>query len=62
MNAILYVTKNGGKWKALPKCYGNWHTVYTRMNRWSNNGVLQRLFEGMQEENLICIRMEDMLG
>lgn len=46
---------NGG---ALPKFYGNWHTVYTRMNRWSKNGVLQRLFEALQQENVILIKME----
>ena len=58
VNAILYVTENGCKWRALPKFYGNWHTVYVRMNRWSKNGVLKRLFEGLQQENIICIRME----
>lgn len=58
VNAILYVTENGCKWRALPKSYGNWHTVYTRMNRWSKNGVLQRLFEALQQENVIRIKME----
>lgn len=58
VNAILYVTENGCKWRALPKSYGNWHTVYTRMNRWSKNGVLQHLFEALQQENVIRIKME----
>jgi len=30
VNAILYITENGCKWRALPKSYGNWHTVYVR--------------------------------
>jgi transposase len=58
VNGILYVTENGCKWRALPKSYGNWHTVYVRMNRWSRNGVLRRLFEGLQQENIIRVRME----
>lgn len=58
VNAILYVTENGCKWRALPKSYGNWHTVYVRMNRWSNNGVLQRMFEALQIEGLTNIKME----
>lgn len=58
VNAILYVTENGCKWRALPKTYGNWHTVYVRMNRWSKNGVLQHLFEALQTEGIIKIRME----
>ena len=58
VNAILYVTENGCKWRALPESYGNWHTVYVRMNRWSKNGVLRRLFEAMQTEGVIRIKME----
>lgn len=32
INVILFVAENGGKWRALPKRPGNWHTNYTRMN------------------------------
>ena len=42
LNAILHVAENGCKWRALPKEYGKWHTMYMRMNRWSKNGVLDR--------------------
>jgi transposase len=58
INAIIYVTENGCKWRALPKEYGNWHTIYVRMNRWSKNGTLRRLFEALQLENIIRIKME----
>ena len=58
VNAILYITENGCTWRALPEKYGNWHTIYMRMNRWSKAGVLQRLFEGLQEEGIIRIKME----
>ena len=58
VNAILYVTENGCKWRALPETYGNWHTVYVRMNRWSKNEVLKRLFEALQVEGIIKIKME----
>jgi len=58
VNAILYMTENGCKWRALPEKYGNWHTIYVRMNRWSKSGVLKRLFEALQEEEIIRIKME----
>ena len=48
LNAILYVAEQGCKWRGLPPRFGNWHTVYTRMNRWSKNGVLDRVFEHLQ--------------
>jgi transposase len=40
ISVILYVAQHGCKWRGLPPRFGNWHTVYTRMNRWSKNGVL----------------------
>jgi len=56
VNAIFYITENSCKRRALPKSHGNWHTVYTHMNRWSKNGVLQRLFEAPQQGNAIRIK------
>ena len=47
---LLYVVENGCKWRALPKEFGNWHTVYMRMRRWAENGVLFHLFEALQNE------------
>ena len=58
INAILYVAEHGCKWRGLPKEFGNWHSIYTRMNRWSKNGVLDRIFERLQREYLISIKIE----
>ena len=49
VNAILYVAEHGCKWRGLPKRLGNWHTIYTRMNRWTKSGVLDRMFEELQK-------------
>ena len=58
LNAILYVLENGRKWRAMPETCGNWHTVYVRMNRWSESGVLDRVFAALQEEGIIQINVE----
>jgi transposase len=58
VNAILFVAENGCKWHALPKRFANWHTIYTRMNRWAKAGVLDRLFAELQREQLIRIKIE----
>jgi transposase len=55
LNAILYVAEQGCKWRGLPKRFGNWHTIYTRMNRWSKNGVLDRIFEQLQRQQIVRI-------
>jgi transposase len=53
--AILYIIENGCKWRALPKEYGNWHSIYVKLNRWSKNGTLERIFEALQNEGVICV-------
>jgi transposase len=58
LNAILFVAEQGGKWRGLPKRFGNWHTIYTRMNRWSKAGVLDRVFERLQRQQIIRIKIE----
>ena len=56
MNALLYIIENGCKWRALPKKYGNWHTIYVKFNRWSKNGTIQRIFDELQKQNIIDIQ------
>ncbi len=58
LNAILFVAEHGCKWRGLPKRFGNWHTIYTRMNRWSKAGVLDRVFERLQQAQVVRIKIE----
>jgi transposase len=58
INAVLYVAENSCKWRALPERFGNWHTIYTRLRRWAEAGVLDRLFQALQEHRLIRVRVE----
>jgi transposase len=58
VNAILFIAEQGCKWRGLPERFGNWHSVYTRLNRWSKNGVLERVFEKLQQEQLVRIKIE----
>lgn len=58
LNAILYVAEQGCKWRGLPKRFGRWHTIYMRMNRWAKNGVLDRVFEQLQVQQIVRVRIE----
>jgi transposase len=58
LNAILFVAEHGCKWRGLPRRFGNWHTIYTRMNRWSKSGVLDRVFEELQRAQVVRIKIE----
>jgi transposase len=58
VNVILYVAEHGCKWRGLPKRFGNWHTIHTRLTRWAKAGVLDRLFEELQHQQLVRIKIE----
>jgi transposase len=51
INAILFVAESGCKWRTLPPRFGKWHTVYTRMRRWADAGVLEQFFDALQEHH-----------
>ena len=53
INALLHIMHQGHSWCALPKSYGPWHTIYMRFNRWSKNGVLERVYKALQEEGFV---------
>lgn len=58
LNAILYVAEHGCKWRGLPKRFGNWHSIYTRANRWAKQGVLETVFAALQEHDVINIQVD----
>jgi len=58
LNAVLYVAEQGCKWRALPKKFGNWHTIYTRANRWAKRGVLDHVFSELQANDIINIQVD----
>ena len=58
LNAMLYAVEHGCKWRGLPAHLGNWHTIYTRMSRWTKAGVLDRVFAELQRGQIARIRIE----
>ena len=45
---VLYILRTGVSWRDLPEEYGNWHTIYTRYKRWSENGFFWKLLYYLQ--------------
>jgi len=33
VEAVLWLARNGARWRASPAAYSNWHTTYTRFQR-----------------------------
>ena len=45
MDAIIWVLRTGAPWCALPKEYGSWHTVYNNFRKWSQQGIIEKIFK-----------------
>jgi transposase len=52
---VLYILRTGISWRDLPVEYGNWHTIYTRYKRWSENGFFWKLLYYLQSLKEIAI-------
>ena len=52
VDTLLYLAKEGCSWRALPERFGNWHTIYVRLNRWARQGVLERVLAELQREQI----------
>ena len=52
LNAIIWVLRIGSPWCALPEKYGSWHTVYNNFRKWSQQGIMEKIF------NYFCANAE----
>lgn len=50
INAILYVVKTGCQWRALPKDFPNWKTVYSYFLRWRDNGKWKEIHDRLRQK------------
>jgi transposase len=44
VDAVVYRYRAGIAWRDLPERFGPWKTVWQRHDRWSKNGVFERIF------------------
>ena len=44
ISGIIFVIRNGLRWRDAPKEYGPHKTIYNRFVRWSRMGVFNRIF------------------
>jgi len=51
LSGIIFVNRNGLRWRDAPKDYGPAKTLYNRWKRWGEAGVFVRMMEGLAAAN-----------
>ena len=50
VSGIVFVIRNGLRWRDAPGAYGPHKTIYNRFIRWSRLGVFNKIFAGLAAE------------
>lgn len=50
LSGILFVIRNGVRWRDAPAGYGPHKTIYNRFVRWSRLGVFSRIFAELAKD------------
>jgi transposase len=59
LSVLVWITKQGATWRALPKAYGYWNTIYRRFGRWCDAGVFEKLHEHFHDAGEISALLVD---
>lgn len=47
LSGIVFVNRNGLRWRDAPSAYGTHKTLYNRWKRWGERGVFTRMMKGL---------------
>ena len=50
LSGIIFINRNGLRWRDAPSAYGPHKTLYNRWKRWSDKGVFARIMDGLAAE------------
>ncbi|SIT13379.1 transposase, IS5 family [Paracoccus saliphilus] len=50
LSGIIFINRNGLRWRDAPKEYGPHKTLYNRWKRWSEKGIFAQIMIGLTAE------------
>ena len=50
VEGVLWIERTGSPWRNLPDIFGDWNSMVRRFSRWSQQGVLRRVFAAMSDD------------
>ena len=59
LSEIIFINRNGLRWRDAPNDYGPHKTLYNRWKRWSDKGIFAQMMAGLaadqgEEKTVIC--------
>ena len=51
LSGIIFINRNGLRWRDAPREYGPHKTLYSRWRRWSEKGIFTRMMAGLAAEH-----------
>ena len=51
LSGIIFINRNGLRWRDAPKEYGPHKTLYNRWKRWSDKGIFAHMMAGLAAEH-----------
>ena len=51
LSGIIFINRNGLRWRDAPKDYGPHKTLYNRRKRWSERGIFAKMMVGLAAEH-----------
>ncbi|OLS52512.1 IS5 family transposase [Rhodovulum sulfidophilum] len=51
LSGIIFINRNGLRWRDAPKEYGPHKTLYNRWKRWSDKGIFAQMMAGLAAEH-----------
>ena len=58
LSGIIFVNRNGLRWRDAPSAYGSHKTLYTRWYRWSRTGVFARVMLALAQAGRGCCQTD----
>jgi transposase len=55
--AILYILRTNIPWRDLPKCYGNWHSIFMRFQRGNEKAIWWKILAHLQKAKKAAINV-----
>lgn len=57
LEGVLYILREGCRWRALPDFFGNWMTIFMRYKRRIERGVLWKVLMRLQKAHVLEVKV-----